>query len=430
MSAVLVVGAGYVGLPTAACLAHLGHHVVCCDVDEAKIAELRRGAVQVLEEGLPALVAEGLEHGRLTFEVGATVDPTRAEFVFLCLPTPEGPDGAADLSVVEDTVQAIAPSLRSDAVVVTKSTMPVGSTARVAQLLAAAGAPEGVRVVANPEFLREGHAVEEFLHPHRIVIGADDETVAARVADLYGAIDAPVLRTDPASAELIKYASNAFLATKISFVNELANACDVLGADIVEVVRGIGQDPRIGFGWLGVGPGWGGPCLPKDTTALLRSTGDAGYEFELVRCAVEVNQRQRERVVEKVEAATGGALASAVIAVWGLTFKAGTDDLRQSPAVDVARLLAAKGATVRAFDPAARGHAGVDLGGVDTVADPIAACAGADVLVVLTEWEEFRKVDLAKVGTQMKHRRIVDARNVLDPDEARAAGFDYRGAGR
>ena len=430
MSTVLVMGAGYVGLPTAACFAHLGHDVVCCDVDEAKIAHLRHGDVRVLEEGLPELVAEGLESGRLTFEAAPAVEAAQAEFVFLCLPTPEGAEGAADLSYVETAARMLAPSLRADAIVVTKSTMPVGSASRVRQMLADAGAPPDVRVVVNPEFLREGHAVEEFLEPHRIVIGADEELAATRVAALYRTIDAPIVLADPRSAELIKYASNAFLATKISFVNELANACEAVGADIVEVVRGLGEDPRIGFGWLTAGPGWGGPCFPKDAAALLRSTADAGYEFELLRCAVEVNQRQRQRVVEKVRAACAGLPSPAVVAVWGLTFKAGTDDVRHSPAVEVARLLASQGLVVRAFDPAYRGGTQPDLDGIEIAADAYDACAGAGVLVVLTEWEDFTKLDLSRVAAQMAGRCIVDTRNLLDPEQVRNAGFEYWGTGR
>jgi len=431
VSTVCVVGAGYVGLPTAACFAHLGHDVVCADLDEVKIAKLQQGHVEALEGGLLELVTAGLTSGRLNFVVGASEGVTAAEFVVLCVATPEGPDGAADLSVVEAVTREIAPLLRADAVVVTKSTMPVGSAAGVARMLRDIGAPSTVAVASNPEFLREGTAVQEFLQPHRIVIGADDETVAGRVAALYEGVSAPVVTTGLASAEMIKYAANAFLATKISFVNELANACEALGADITEVIRGLEFDPRIGLGWLAPGPGWGGSCFPKDTAALLHATDDAGYAFELLRSAVEVNRRQRTRVVDKIRDAYGGPLSSARVALWGLTFKANTDDTRFSPAVDIARLLAQEGAVVRAFDPAASSAVRRELGDlVEIASDAYEAAHGADVLAVVTEWDEFRNVDLARVASVMAKPRIIDARNVLDPKSAREAGFEYHGIGR
>ncbi len=426
-----VVGAGYVGLPTAACLAHLGHDVICADLDEAKITKLQQGHVEVLEGGLPELVSAGLASGRLEFVVGASEAVTAAEFVVLCVATPEGPNGGADLSAVEAVTREIAPLLRADAVVVTKSTMPVGSAAGVARILQASGAPSTVAVASNPEFLREGTAVQEFLGPHRIVIGADDETVAGRVATLYEGVNAPVVTTSLSSAEMIKYAANAFLATKISFVNELANACEALGADIEEVIRGLELDARIGFGGLAPGPGWGGSCFPKDTAALLHATSAAGYAFELLRTTVAVNTRQRTRVVDKIRDACGGSLDSVKVALWGLTFKANTDDTRFSPAVDIARLLVQEGAVVRAFDPAAGGAAQQELGDlVEIAADAIDAAREADVLVVVTEWDEFRNVDLARVASVMATPRVIDARNVIDLKSAREAGFEYHGIGR
>jgi UDPglucose 6-dehydrogenase len=430
-STVCVVGAGYVGVPTAAGLARFGHHVVCADVDADRIGRLERGEVDIHEEGLEELVRAGLSSGHLKFVLGAGAGVARAEFVMLCVQTPQRDDGAADLSAIESVVQEVAPLLCPDAIVVSKSTLPVGSATFVQDLLRRSGAPDGIAVASNPEFLREGSAVEDFLHPHRIIVGADDDDVATRVASLYDGFDAPVVITRLASAEMIKYASNAFLATKISFVNELANACEALGADINEVISGVGHDPRIGFGWLTPGPGWGGSCFPKDTAALLHATSEAGYEFELVRSAVEVNRRQRERVIEKVQRAHGGSLNQARIALWGLAFKAGTDDLRESPAVDVARRLLDAGASVRAFDPAVPASAATTrLPGLEVAVDAYGACADADVLVVMTEWEELRCVDLRRVAELMATPSIVDARNLLDSGCAQALGFAYEGVGR
>jgi len=430
MSKIAVVGAGYVGLSTAACLASLGHDVACADVDADKVRGLAKGEVPILEEGLPALVASSLTAKRLSFVVGAATAVADAEFAFLCVPTPEGDDGSADLTIVDDVAREIAPVLRPGAVVVNKSTMPIGSTARVARILSEAGAPPDVGVASNPEFLREGTAVRDFLHPTRVVIGADDVTVGVRVSELYKGVQAPILVTDPASAEMIKYASNAFLATKISFVNAIANLCEAVNADIREVALGMGYDPRIGFEFLHAGPGWGGSCFPKDTAALLSIATGSGYDFSLLRGAIQVNEEQHQRIVEKIRAGCGGSLAGARIAVWGLTFKANTDDLRDSPAVTIARGLAAEGAIVRAFDPAAGDRATVAVPEVEVVNDAYEACEGADALAVLTEWEEFRWLDFARVGDVMSHKTVIDGRNVLDPAGMRRLGFTYRGVGR
>jgi UDPglucose 6-dehydrogenase len=283
-------------------------------------------------------------------------------------------------------------------------------------------------VASNPEFLREGSAVFDFMHPDRIVLGTRNERAAGMLTELYRSLGAPLIVTDPETAEMIKYASNAFLATKVSFVNELANACEAVGADIGDVVEGIGRDPRIGFGWLAPGPGWGGACLPKDTAALLQATSTAGYEFDLVRSALAVNERQRERVAAKISAATSG-ISTPRVAVWGLAFKAGTDDIRESPALDVVRIVMAAGARVRAYDPAV-GVGAKGLDDIEIAEDPYAACQGADVLAVLTEWDAFRQVDLERVGASMASRRIVDGRNALDVEAALAAGFEYEGVGR
>ena len=428
---IAVVGAGYVGLTTAACLAHLGHEVVCADIDADRVARLRKGEVPILEDGLAALITEGLASKRLTFVVGAAAAARGADIVFLCVQTPQGVDGAADLSYVERVAQEIAPVLVPRAIVVNKSTVPVGSTRFVQRVLAESGTPtEHVTVASNPEFLREGQAVHDFLHPDRIVIGCEDPESAVRVSELYRGVHAPVLVTDPASAEMIKYASNAFLATKISFINAIANVCEAIDADVREVAIGMGYDARIGFQFLHPGPGFGGSCFPKDVAALLYTAREAGYDFQLLEGVVEVNLGQHDRIVDKVRAAAGRPLEGAEIAIWGLTFKADTDDLRDSPSLVIARKLLAEGAIVRAYDPAA-GEAAADLiPGLDVRPDPYEASAGADVVALLTEWEELRWLDFERVKASMRGTAIVDARNLLDPAAMRRRGFDYNGIGR
>jgi UDPglucose 6-dehydrogenase len=422
MAKIAVIGAGYVGLTTAACFSHLGHEVVCGDIDAERVARLAEADVPIVEEGLEQLVVDGLRHGRLRFVVGAAAAVPGVEFVYLCVPTPQAADGAADLSFVESVAAEIGPLLASESIVVNKSTVPVGSTRIVQRALRR---PD-VLVVSNPEFLREGSAVHDFLHPGRIVIGADDQAAAIRVASLYLGVAAPLIVTDPPSAEIIKYASNAFLATKLSFVNAVAAVCESVGADVNDVVLGMGYDPRIGREFLRPGPGWGGSCLPKDTRALLRIADDAGYDFELLQASIDVNEQQLDRVVDKVAAAAGGSLEGVTVAAWGLTFKARTDDLRESPALAVIARLRARGAVVQAFDPTVRGP----LPDVDVRQDAYAACEGAAVLVVLTEWDELRWLDFDKVGSVMAHRHVVDARNLLDRASLVRSGFTYRGVGR
>ena len=426
---VAVIGTGYVGLTTGAYLAHLGHSVICADVVADKVDQLNRGEVPILEAGLEDLVSEGLSSGRLSFVLGAANAVAGAEFVFLCVPTPQGEDGSADLSYVRHAAGDIAAGLPPECIVINKSTVPVGSTRVVEEALGR----DDVFVVSNPEFLREGSAVHDCLHPERIVIGSDDQAAAMRVAELFEALRAPLVITDPASAETIKYASNAFLATKVSFVNALANVCEAVGADVREVVLGMGHDPRIGFEFLKPGPGYGGSCFPKDIRALIRIAEDAGYDFELLRGVDAVNEEQFARVVAKVERMAGGSVDGKVIAAWGLTFKARTDDLRQSPALEVLHRLRAMGAEVRAYDPAVtRALAEIDgrLEGISVGGDPYGVCDGATVLVVLTEWEEFRRLDFAKVAGALEEPRVVDARNLLDPAALRRRGFAYEGIGR
>lgn len=417
-----IIGTGYVGLTTGAYLAHLGHHVICADVLPEKIAALERGEVPFFEAGLEEMVREGVAGGRLSFVLGASTAVPEVEFVFLCLPTPQSEDGSADLSYVESVAAEIGPHLQTDAVVITKSTVPVGTTTRVARLLGR----DDVHVVANPEFLREGSALHDCLHPDRIVIGADDQTAAMRVASLFEHLEAPLIVTNPASAEAIKYASNSFLATKVGFINAVANLCELFGADVRDVALGMGYDKRIGFEFLRPGPGFGGSCFPKDTRALIRMADDVDYDFAILRSVVEMNERQFEWVTDKIVSCVGGSLEGRTVAVWGLTFKARTDDMRESPSLHVIERLRARGATVRAYDPMAR-H---PVEGVELCDDAYAACQDADVLAVLTEWEDFRWVDFAKVADAMKRKVIIDARNLLDPAPLRRAGFTYDGIGR
>jgi UDPglucose 6-dehydrogenase len=421
MAKVAVIGAGYVGLTSAACLAHLGHDVRCSDVDHDRVGQLNAGQVIIVEDGLAELVGEGLAARRLSFTSDNAVAVTDAQFSFLCVPTPQGADGRADLSYIQSAAGQIGPHLRPESVVVNKSTVPMGSTKVVE---AALGRPD-VAVVSNPEFLREGSAVHDFLNPDRIVIGADDESAAIRVAGLFLRTSAPLVVTDPATAEMIKYASNAFLATKVSFINAVAAVCEAVGADVRQVVMGLGSDPRIGSSFLRPGPGWGGSCLPKDTAALVRTAEDAGYDFSLLRGVIAVNEEQYDRVVAKVARLAGGSVDGATVALWGLTFKARTGDLRSSPSLEVARRLRDRGATVQAYDPTVK----ASVEGLDVRADPYSACEGARVLVVGTEWDAFRWLDFGKVGDLMAHKAVVDARNLLEPASLRRAGFVYEGIG-
>lgn len=422
MSRIAVIGTGYVGLTTGACFAHIGHEVICADIDTDKVARLQRGEIPILEAGLDNLVKEGLEDGRLQFVVGAAAAVENCEFAYLCVPTPQGDDGSADLSYIEAAAREIGPLLPSEAIVINKSTVPVGSTRVVERALGR----DDIAVVSNPEFLREGSAIHDFLNPDRIVIGAEDQAAAVKVSSLYIGITAPVIVTDPASAETIKYAANAFLATKISFINAVAAVCEAVGADIKDVALGMGYDSRIGHEFLKPGPGWGGSCFPKDTRAMVHIAEMAGYDFHLLRGVVEVNDEQLRRVTAKIVAAAGGSVDGKRIAVWGLTFKARTDDLRESPSLSIISQLLALGAIVRGYDPSGPGP----IEGVEVVDDPFAAVEGAAVLAVLTEWDEFRWLDIDKVASLVAAKEVVDARNLLDRTAFIRRGFNYYGIGR
>jgi UDPglucose 6-dehydrogenase len=434
---IAVVGTGYVGLTTGACLASIGHRVICADIDPNKIARLERGEIPIVEEGLGEIVAEARTLGLLSFVVGAAAAAAQADIVFLSVPTPQGEDGSADLSYIEAAAAEIAEVLQPGAIVINKSTVPVGSTRVVESVIQRSD----IHVVSNPEFLREGSAVHDFLHPDRIVIGADDPEVAQRVAHLYDRIDTEFVLTDPASAETIKYAANGFLAMKISFVNAVAAMCEAVGADVAHVIRGIGSDSRIGSAFLNPGPGWGGSCFPKDSRALVRIAEDHGYDFSMMRGVIEVNEEQRSRMVDKVmrglQTSRGHLLGSddpPRVAVWGLTFKAGTDDLRESPALAIISALTTRGVEVVGYDPTVptdvSDHRTAVLAGVTLAPSALEAAAKADLVMVATEWPEFRDVNLSAVAALMRGSAMVDTRNLLDPEQVRAAGLSYDGVGR
>jgi UDPglucose 6-dehydrogenase len=425
MAQIAVIGTGYVGLSSGACFAHLGHRVFCVDVLQEKIDNLNNGILPIVETGLEELVAEGVASGLLSFSTDVASSVKNADVIFLCVPTPEGADGSADLSYIQMAARTLAPLIRSGAIVVNKSTVPVGSTKVVERELKRSD----IAVVSNPEFLREGSAIQDFLHPDRVVVGSDNLEAAIAVGALYEKVGAPVLVTDPASAETIKYAANAFLATKISYINAVAAICEGVGADINDVVLGLGYDKRIGHEFLRPGPGWGGSCFPKDTKAMVKIAEDAGYDFGLLKGVITVNDQQYGRIVEKIRIAAGGSLEGKVIAAWGLTFKALTDDLRDSPAIEIVSRLIAAGAEVAVFDPTVV-VAPKGLEKLKVMSSPIAACNGADVIAVLTEWDEFRQISPNDVAGIVRAKKIVDARNLLDRSEWLRAGFEYQGIGR
>ncbi len=419
---IAIIGAGYVGLVTGAGLASLGHRVRIGERDQGRVSLLQGGEVPIFESGLPELVTRTVADGLLSFHGSNTEAVGGARLVFLALPTPEGEDGRADLRFVHGVIDELANEVEEGTVFVVKSTVPPGTVAALRKRLADLGSP--AHIVSHPEFLREGKAVDDFLDPDRIVVGAWDEADALIVTGLYDSLEPTVVITDPTSAEMIKYASNAYLAARITFVNTLSNVCEAVGADIVDVVQGLGMDHRIGPHFLQPGPGYGGSCFPKDTSALIAVAEDAGYDFELLRAVIEADEEQRRRVADKVRQAAGGGLRGRRIGMWGVAFKAGTDDVRESPAVRIAALLEADGAEVVAYDPEASSSL------VTMAEDAVSAVKGADVLLIATEWPEFATVDLTAVSQAMRGHRIVDARNLLDPKAVRAAGLDYWGLGR
>ena len=431
---VAMIGTGYVGLVSGACFADFGHSVVCIDKDEAKIARLKDGGIPIYEPGLDALVANNVRDGRLSFATEPAEAIAEADAVFIAVGTPSRRgDGHADLSYVHAAAAEIADLMQGFTVVVTKSTVPVGKGDEIERIIRERRPDAEFAVVSNPEFLREGAAIEDFKRPDRVVVGTDDERAREVMRELYRPLklnETPILFTGRRTSELIKYAANAFLAMKITFINEMADLCETLGADVQQVARGIGLDNRIGSKFLNAGPGYGGSCFPKDTLALVRTADDAGSPVRLVKTTVEVNDARKKAMAGRVSAAAG-ELKGKTVAILGLTFKPNTDDMRDAPSLDVVPALLAMGATVRAFDPEGMEEAAKVLDGDVTFVDgPYSAVEGADVAVILTEWDQFRALDLDRVKLLMKAPVVVDLRNVYRPEDMRVRGFRYSSIGR
>jgi UDPglucose 6-dehydrogenase len=431
---IAVVGTGYVGLVSGAGFSEFGWSVTCVDQDAAKIARLQRGEIPIFEPGLEALVAANTAAGRLCFTTDLAAAVAAADAVFIAVGTPSRRgDGHADLSYVFAATEAIGRALTGYAVVVTKSTVPVGTGREVARILRRTLPDDGFDVAANPEFLREGSAIGDFMRPDRVVIGADSERARAVMRQLYRPLyllETPLLFTDIETAELIKYAANAFLATKISFINEIADLCEALGADVQDVARGIGLDGRIGRKFLHAGPGFGGSCFPKDCKALVRTAGDAAADLQIVETVLRVNEARKSRMADKIAAACGGNLAGKTLAVLGLTFKPNTDDMRDSPSLVILPRLMAAGARLQVFDPEGMAEAQKLMPDLVYCRDAYWTMKGADALVLLTEWNEFRGLDLGRVKRLLARPLVIDLRNIYQPQEMAAAGLSYVSIGR
>jgi len=430
---IAMIGTGYVGLVSGACFADFGHRVCCVDKDESKIEGLNAGVMPIWEPGLEAIVKANVERGRLTFTTDLADAVESAEAVFIAVGTPaRRGDGHADLTFVFEAIRELSKFIRPGTVVVTKSTVPVGTGDRIEQILREEGITQ-VSVASNPEFLREGAAIADFKHPDRIVVGAEDNRAQDVLREIYRPLflnRAPILITGRRTAELTKYAANAFLAVKISFINEMADLCEAVDADVQDVARGIGLDNRIGPKFLHAGPGYGGSCFPKDTLALLQTADTVGVDQRIVRTTVEVNDNRKAQMVERVSNALGGELQGKHVGVLGLAFKPNTDDMREAPSIPIVKTLVERGATVSAFDPVARYQAEQIFSGIDFANDAYAAADGADVLVIVTEWDEFRALDLERIAALLKGKILVDLRNVYDRADAEAAGLTYYGVGR
>jgi UDPglucose 6-dehydrogenase len=431
---IAMVGTGYVGLVSGACFSEFGHDVVCIDKDAGKIARLNAGEVPIYEPGLGALIADNVEARRLSFANELVPAVAEADAVFIAVGTPSRHgDGFADLTYVYEAAREIAAALKGRTIVITKSTVPVGTGREVRRIIAETRPHAEFDVVSNPEFLREGSAIGDFMRPDRVVIGAESDMAREVMRALYRPLyllETPILVTSLETAELIKYAANSFLAAKISFINEMADLCEKVGADVHDVARGIGLDGRIGRKFLHAGPGYGGSCFPKDTLALVRLAQEAGSPVRLVETVVDVNKQRKARMAQKIVAACGGSVAGKAIAVLGLTFKPNTDDMRDSPSLDIVPALVRAGAVVRVFDPEGMDEARKLLEGVEWCGGAYETMPDADALVIITEWNEFRALDLARVKSLLKEPVVVDLRNIYDPVEMAAAGFRYSCVGR
>jgi UDPglucose 6-dehydrogenase len=431
---IAMIGTGYVGLVSGACFADFGHHVTCVDKDEKKIEALRKGLIPIYEPDLDRLVEDNVRGGRLEFATGLKEAVAAADAVFIAVGTPSRRgDGHADLTYVYAAAREIAAALEGFTVVVTKSTVPVGTGDEVERIIRETRPQADVAVVSNPEFLREGAAIRDFKHPDRIVVGVTDERAKQVMAEVYRPLylnQAPILYTARRTAELIKYAANAFLATKITFINEIADLCERVGADVQEVARGIGLDNRIGSKFLHAGPGFGGSCFPKDTLALIKTGQDFAAPLRIVETVAAVNDQRKRAMARKVSGALGGNLRGKLIAVLGLTFKPNTDDLREAPSIPLITALQDMGAKVRAYDPVGMTHAGAEFPNVVFADGPYACAEGADALVIVTEWEQFRALDLDRIKSVMKRPVLIDLRNVYRPAEMEQLGFVYDSVGR
>src|SRR5688572_13191128 len=431
---IAMIGTGYVGLVSGACFADFGHHVTCVDKDAGKIAMIQTGKMPIWEPGLEALVKANIERGRLAFTQDLAEGIAKAEAVFIAVGTPaRRGDGHADLTYVYEAVRELAKAMTRPLVVVTKSTVPVGTGDRIAEILAEEGAPEGTSVASNPEFLREGAAIRDFKIPDRIVVGAEDERAREVLKEIYRPLflnRAPMLFTGRRTAELTKYAANAFLATKISFINEMADLCEAVGADVQDLARGMGLDNRIGPKFLHAGPGYGGSCFPKDTLALIRTADEAGIKQRIVSTVVEVNDHRKKAMADRVIEAMDGDIQGKRICVLGLTFKPNTDDMRDAPSIPLIEGLQAAGARIVAFDPVGREQAESMFEDVEFASSAEKAADTADAVVIVTEWDEFRALDLEDLASRMRGRLLVDLRNIYDRTEAEEAGLIYHGIGR
>jgi UDPglucose 6-dehydrogenase len=430
MKQICVVGVGYVGVVTAACFADLGNRVIALDINEEKIEGLRRGVMPIYEPGLQELIDRNVHSGRLSFTTSYTEALNGSEFAFIAVGTPSGVDGEADLRYVAASARAIAENMTAPLIVINKSTVPVGTGDWVADIIRSnQPKPIPFSVVSCPEFLREGSAISDFMQPHRTVLGSLDKEAAEKVAQLHLPLRAPIVLTDLRTAEMIKYASNAFLATKISFINEIANICEALGADVKEVAAGMGYDRRIGQMFLDAGLGYGGSCFPKDVKALAYMAAEMGRHPQLLHAVMEINDDRRPMLVNHLKEVLGD-LKGKTVGLLGLSFKPNTDDMRDAPAITIAEKLVSEGVRVRGYDPVAMDIARPLMASVEMCEDPYCMAEGCDALMVVTEWNEFKQLDLEKVRDLMNHPVILDGRNVYDPEVMTKLGFTYRGMGR
>jgi len=430
---IAVIGTGYVGLVTGAGLADFGNDVVCVDIDEKKIDALRKGVIPIYEPGLDHLVSKNVDEGRLRFttDLAAAIRNSRA--IFIAVGTPSKPDGSADLRYVEEVARSIAEHMESPKLVITKSTVPIGTGRMIERIIGERGNGHKVSVVSNPEFLREGSAIEDFMRPDRVVIGASDEQSVALMKEIYAplhSLEIPFVVTNVESSELIKYAANGFLATKITFINEIAQVCELVGADVHDVAVGMGLDSRIGSKFLQAGPGFGGSCFPKDTLSMADIARRHGYDFQIMEAVLRVNDDIKQRMVEKISAAIGGNVAGKTIGILGLAFKPETDDMRDSPTIPIIKGLQQKGAKIRAYDPQAMENAKLIFDDIEYCDDAYQTAQDADALVIATEWNEFRALNLNKISAALRQPVVVDLRNVYDPKRMKSGGFRYVSVGR